>query len=292
MTRSSFPPKGEIATSPARHLGPEEAAIFETHVVPRYLSFFGERLVAMLVGGRDSRVCHVHCRTGYPDRLLFERLPNVHVHGTDPSPHAIELARAKAASMTKPSGVELHYHVADTLPLSFPPAAFSHAFTIHPLTAPQERRRLLEELARIVAPRGQVLVAMPLRGSFIEIADLLRECALKYELVDLTNAVEAAVQLRPTDESLKAELESVGFEFVDVDIRTRTLRFAGGRDFFEDPVTRLLLLPEFRVNLALKSRGAPVDPFDYVREAIDKYWSDGMFEMTVNVGVVSGRRKS
>jgi SAM-dependent methyltransferase len=291
MRRSSPPPKGEIAASPARHLGYEEAAIFETHVVPRYLSFFGERLVAMLVGARDARVCHLHCRTGYPDRLLVERLPNVHVHGCDASAHAIELARAKAAALvTASSGVEFDYRVADTFPLAFPPAAFSHAFTIHPLAAPQERRLLLEELARIVAPRGQALVAMPLRGSFVEIADLLRECALKHELVDLTNAVEAAQQLRPTDELLKRELEAVGFEYVDVDVRTRTLKFEGGRGFFEDPVTRLLLMPEFRVNLALQT-GSAVDPFHYVRDAIDKYWSDRTFEMTVNVGVASGRRK-
>ena len=128
---------------------------------------------------------------------------------------------------------------------------------------------------------------MPLRGSFIEIADLLRECALKNELTELTNAVEAAVQLRPTDELFQRELENVGFEFVDVDVRTRTLRFDSGRQLFEDPATRLMLLPEFRVNLHM-----PDDrPFSYVREAIDKYWSDGTFELTVNVGVVSGRRK-
>jgi hypothetical protein len=65
------------------------------------------------------------------------------------------------------------------------------------------------------------------------------------------------------------------------------LRFDSGRQLFEDPATRLMLLPEFRVNLHM-----PDDrPFTYVREAIDKYWSDGEFELTVNVGVVSGRRK-
>ncbi|HVJ93057.1 MAG TPA: methyltransferase domain-containing protein [Labilithrix sp.] len=295
MTRASSFPKREIATSPARHLGHEDAAIFETFVVPRYLSFFGERLVSMLAAGRDARVCHLNCRTGYPDRLLLERLPNAHVYGADVSPYAIELARAKAAALAKPGGgVVFEYRVAETLPLAYPSGAFSHAFTIHPLAAPEERRLLLEELARLVAPRGQALIAMPLRGSFIEIADLLRECALKYELPELTNSVEAAIQLRPTDALIERELQAVGFEFVDVDVRTRTLKFAGGRGFFEDPISRLLLTPEFRVNLALETIQArsSVDPFEYVRTAIDKYWSNGTFEMTVSVGVASGRRKS
>lgn len=282
----STPPDGkvgEIAASPPRFLGPEEAAIFETFVVPRYLSLFAERLVDMIVAGSDARVCHLSCRTGYPDRLLLEKLPHAHVYGCDNSAHAIELARAKAKTMP---GFVAEYSVIEGTTTPFPTGAFSHGFTIHPLAAPQERRMLLEELARIVAPRGQALVAMPLRGSFGEIADLLRECALKSELTELTNAVEAAVQLRPTDDLFKSELESVGFEYVEVDVRTRTLSFDNGRALFEDPATRLMLLPEFRANLKM-----PDDrPFSYVRDAIDKYWSDGAFELTVNVGVVSGRR--
>ena len=45
---------------------------------------------------------------------------------------------------------------------------------------------------------------MPLRGSFVEIADLLRECALKHELVNLTSSVEAAMQLRPSGRAAPA----------------------------------------------------------------------------------------
>ena len=47
-------------------------------------------------------------------------------------------------------------------------------------------------------------------------------------------------------------------------------------------------MPEFKLNLA---QGELTEPFNYVRETIDKYWSDGTFELTVNVGVVAGRRK-
>lgn len=274
----------EIAASPARFLGPGDAAVFETFVVPRYLSLFAERLLELIVPTEDARVCHLQCRTGYPDRELLAKLPNAHVYGCDNSEHAIELARAKAKTIP---GFVHDYRVIDAFTTPFPAGAFSHGMTLHPLAAPAERKRMLEELARIVAPRGQALVAMPLRGSFVEIADLLRECALKHELTELTNAVEAAVQLRPTDEGFKRELEAVGFEYVEVDSMPRTLRFDSGRQLFEDPATRLMLLPEFRVNLHM-----PDDrPFSYVREAIDKYWSDGAFELTVNVGVVTGRRR-
>ncbi len=293
MTGRPRTKRGEIATSPARLLGHEDTAVFETHVVPSYLKLFGERLVSAIVPSEDARVCHVHCRTGYPDAELLDYLSNAHVFGCDASVHAVQLARSKASAIVESDrSIIFDYRMEESYPLSYPAGGFSHAFTIHPLSAPVERVRLMDELARIVAPRGQALIAMPLRGSFIEIADLLRECALKYELSDLASSVEAAAQLRPSDEAFARELERAGFESVEVTSESIKLEFAGGRGFFDDPVARLLLLPEFRVNLALGRSPMTFDPFDYVREAIDKYWRDDRFRLTVNVGVVSGRRRA
>ncbi|MCA9586826.1 MAG: class I SAM-dependent methyltransferase [Myxococcales bacterium] len=283
--RASELDREEVLGSPARRLGPSDAAIYDTFVAPTYMSMFVDLFVEMLASGRDARICHVGCRTGYPASELLERLPNAHIFGCDPSEPAVRLARARAA--TVPGLVTDYRHVED-YPLPFPEGAFSHAFTIHPLAAPAERRRLLQELVRIVAPRGQALIALPMRGSFLEIADLLRELALKSESTELTNAVEAAVQLRPTEETLSRELADVGFDFIAVQTRTRTLRYESARELFDDPTFRVLLLPEFAINLGLANLEAP---FQYVREAIDKYWSGTTFELTVNVGCASGRRR-
>jgi SAM-dependent methyltransferase len=274
-----------VAQKTLPRLGPAEAAIFETFVVPRYLSLFGELAIEMLAEGKDAQLIHLFCRTGYPDRGLALKLPGAYIYGCDPSSHAIELAKAKAATM--PEMVSDYKLMGDLLPTPFPAQGFSHALTLHPLAAPEERAAVLGEFARLVAPRGQALLAMPLRGSFQEIADLLREYALKTESSEINKKVEAAVMVRPTGEMLGAELEEAGFHFVDVEVRTSVLKFKSGRDFFEDPVTRLLLLPEFRINLGI---GDLERPLSYVREAIDKYWSDGTFELTVNVGCASGRR--
>ena len=273
----------------ARRLGPEDAAVFETLVAPRYLSMFVEPALAMLAGGEDARVCHLQCRTGYPDRALLERLPGAHVFGCDASEHAIDLARVKAAALARKNpGTAFDYRVVPGNLLPFPDGAFSHALTFHPLVAHDARRDLLSELARLVAPAGQVLVALPLRGSFVEVADLLREYALKHERSAVSDALDAAAQLRPTEESLARELEAAGFSFVEVAARTRTLLFKNGRGFFEDPVVRLLVRAEIELDLGAS---AGPEPFVYVREAIDKYWSDGDFELTVQVGVVTGRRR-
>jgi SAM-dependent methyltransferase len=265
-------------------LGPAESAIFETFVVPRYLKAFGELLVEMLADGDEAQVAHVLCRTGYPDYAIVQKLSGAHLHGCDPSPYAIELARAKASTTPEMIG---DYRLADALPVPLPSSAFSHALSVHPAVRPKERAVLLAECRRLLASYGQALLTIPLRGSFPEILDLLREFALKHEVLEVTQAVEYAALVQPTTEMFAAEFEGAGFQYVDVELRTSVLEFKSGRDFLEDPITRLALLPELRGMLAMEDLEWPMS---YVRDAIDQYWSDGTFEVTVNVGCGSGRR--
>jgi SAM-dependent methyltransferase len=264
--------------------GPADAAIFETFVVPRYLSLFGELVLEMIAESDEAQVAHLFCRTGYPDRGVALKLAGAHIIGVDKSTAAVELARAKAATMPE---MVSEYRAIDELPSSLPSSAFSHALCLHPIATAEERRTLLEEMSRVLAPAGQALVAMPLRGSFQEVGDLLREYALKFDEAPVAAAVERASVQRPTVEMLGAELEEVGFDFVDVSLRPATFAFRSGRDFFEDPIARLLVLPDLRLSLGIEE---PDKALSYVRDAIDKYWSDGAFELTVNVGCATGRR--
>jgi SAM-dependent methyltransferase len=266
-------------------LGPAEAAIFETFVVPRYLSLFGEIALEMLAEGEDAQVVHLHCRTGYPDRGLAIRLPGAYILGLDSSAAALELARAKASTM--PDMVS-EYRIIDELPTALPEAAFSHALMLHPPSASDARGPLLAEAARLLAAHGQAMLAAPLRGSFQEIFDLLREYALKNDDTTVAAAVEQATQILPTAETLTNEFEASGFDFVDVSSRQSELSFQGGRDFFEDPIARLVILPELRWALGL---GQAADkPLAYVRDAIDKYWGGRAFELSVHVACATGRR--
>ena len=268
----------------AYRLTASDAAVFETFVVPRYLVHFGELLLENLVESEGAEVVHLGCRTGYPDRGMALKLPGAQIYGLDSSPAALELARAKAATMRE---MRSEYLLSDAFPTLLPDASFTHALAIHPLFDPESRSELLTEMKRLLAPGGQLLVAVPLRGSFAEVADLLRECALKNDDSALALAVDRALGKRPTVEALSAELEEAGFEYVDVSLRPLSIAFPSGRAFAEDPITRLMLVPEFRVNLGLPDIAKPLE---YVRDAIDKYWSEGGFEISVNVGCVTARR--
>jgi SAM-dependent methyltransferase len=269
---------------PSPKLSAADAAILETFVVPRYLSLYGDVVLEMLLASDSARVLHVGCRTGYPDRKIYELVDGAVIVGIDPSLPALELARNKAAVLGE---VPIEYQVADELPGSLEAGSFSHALSLHPITSDEERLNLMQAMNHLVYSGGQVLLALPLRGSFQEVADLLREYALKHDDGEFSKTIEAAMATRPTIETLHEQLEDAGLDDIDVEIRQTELPFDSGRAFMEDPVSRLLILPELRSWLGV---GDLTDPMAYVRDAIDKYWSEGKLGLSLNVGCASGRR--
>ena len=104
----------------AYRLTASDAAVFETFVVPRYLVHFGELLLELLLESEGAQVVHLGSRTGYPDRGLALKLPGANIYGIDSSPAALELARAKAATMRDMRG---EYLLADAFPSPLPDAS-------------------------------------------------------------------------------------------------------------------------------------------------------------------------
>ena len=269
---------------PTDILSAADAAVLETFVVPRYLRLFGELAAEMFLAVEGARVAHLGCRTGFPDTELARQVEGLTLYGVDNSPSALEIARHKGRAM----GLEtLEYLAARELPAPLPAGVFSHVVALHPVLGVDQRGPLLTEMARLLYVGGQSLLALPLRGSFQEIVDLFREFALKTDNGDFNRAVEEANAGRPTIESLSEEFELVGLGDVDVEIRHTQLEFENGRALIEDPACRLLILPEIQAGLG----NLPLQrPMEYVRDAIDKYWSDSRFELTINVGCASARR--
>jgi SAM-dependent methyltransferase len=263
-----------------------EASVFEDSVVPRYLSFFGGLVAEMIIPSPQAQVAHLACRTGYPDPVAAEKLPKSTFFGVDPSGPAIDVARAKATLL---SDVQTNYMADDAFPTQLAPGAFTHAYLVHPICDAPGRVALLTELQRLLMPGGQALLALPLRGSFPEINDMIREFALRQDLAELGKAVDAAAASRPTIETVSEEFETAGLSEVDVDVQLIAVSFSNGREFIEDPIAKLMVFPEISGLLALDKPAADTC-FKYVSDAISKYWSEGVFELTVNVGCASARK--
>lgn len=268
---------------PSVSLTPTDAAIFETTVVPRYLTRFGTLALSMFLPTEGARVANIGCRTGYPDHEICARIPRANVYGVDCAGSALELARNKAAA----SALAAQYFPAEDLPTNLPMGAFSHVLSLCPVLGSGGRQSLVAEMARLLYSGGQALLAMPLRGSFQEIGDLIREYALKNDDGDLGRAIDDTMASRPTLETLSEELEACGLEDVDVRVRQETMTFDNGRALIDDPSVRLLILPDLAQGLSgVQLRG----PLEYLREAVDRYWSEASFELSVNVGCASSRK--
>ena len=110
-------------------LTPADAAIFETFVVPRYLSFYGDLVLEMLLAGGSVRIAHLGCRTGYPDLKIYERIDQTEIVGFDTSIPALELARNKA---TVRGADTLEYRVQENGVMDDETGQFTHVIALHP----------------------------------------------------------------------------------------------------------------------------------------------------------------
>ena len=266
-------------------LNAADAAIMETFAVPRYLSIYGDLLLEMLLVSEAANVAHLGCRTGYPDLELFELVPRMSLTGVDASLPALELARNKAHAR---GDLAIEYLITEEYPTGLDSGTFSHALCLHPILDVEGRSRVFQEMERVLYSGGQALIALPLRGSFQEIADLMSEYALKNDDAELQKALEAAQRTRPTIETLSDEMEAVGLFDVDVDLQPSQIEFESGRALLEDPVSRLLIFPEIRTWLKVDDI---TQPLEYVAEAVDKYWSEDRMTLSLNVGCASARKR-
>jgi hypothetical protein len=110
---------------------------------------------------------------------------------------------------------------------------------------------------------------------------------LKFDKAKFGTIVDDLAQSRPTLEELAEQMEANGFGYVDAERRPLVLSYRRGRDFVDDPIVRFMIASEL-VNYA--GQAAVDEAMAYVRDAVDKYWSDGLFELTVQVGCVTGRK--
>ncbi len=262
-----------------------EAAMYESLVVPRYMQAFGAIAVPLLIPHTPAILAHLACRTGYPAALIGRHLAACSLTGVDTSPEALDLARTKASLM---SGVSATYLPGSELPVPLPAQQFTHTLHLHPLGNRGDYGPVFAEHHRLLTPGGQMVVALPLRGSYPEIYDMFREYALRHEQPHFGEAVDAAASLRPNPETLAEQIEQAGFEHVDVSLELVAIPFNNGRDFLEDPISRLVVGPDIRWSIPIET--GVEQAMSYATDAISKYWSEIRFELTVNIASVSARK--
>ena len=264
---------------------PADILALESDVLAKYLSFFNTLAVDRVLLAPQAAVMTCGPLASSIVDAVIDRLPSAIVRGFEPSEAAILAAAERTSSL--PATVD--FEVLKSLPSKQPDAAYTHALIVHPIAAAKMRLQLVREAARLLVPAGQLLFSLPLRGSFPEIVDMLREFSLKHDTPSFGEAIEVGAHSRPTPETLTEDLERLGFVDVSVDVELLSVAFETGKDFIAHPLFRLVVVPELACMIggSAETLGSAID---YAKAAIVKYWSEGQFDLTVNIGCASARK--
>lgn len=267
-------------------LGPEydesDLDALQGEVLPKYLSFFNTLAIERLILAPTAAVMTCGPLASSVVDAIAQRLPNAVIHGYEPS-------RAAANAASDRTNAACSFRALTDLPTDLPDGACTHAVIVHPLSDAPHKLQLMREASRVLVPAGQLLWTLPLRGSYPEIADMMREFSLKHDNPKFGEAIEIASQSRPTPETLTEDLERLGFDDVVVDVELLSVPFDTGRDFTSHPLFRLVVAPELS-SLLGGSAEVVAAALEYTKLAIGKYWSEGQFDLTVNLGCASARK--
>jgi SAM-dependent methyltransferase len=272
-----------IGAAFAPPLRDDDLAAYDADAVPGYVRFFDAQAAGMLIPRDAARVACFGCRTGAAQTEVAARLSSGDaLVGIDTSEPAIWAARLRDGA----PGLSVAFEHSAGMPTSLDDESVTHAVAIHPLGAPHQRAELFAEMRRVLAPGGQLVVTMPLRGSFPELGDLVREFALKHDKPNVAAAVDRAAQMRVSIETLASDLEMAGFVNVDVDVQLLAVPFETGKVYARSAVSRLVIEPDLSqlldVDGPMRSRAMA-----YASDAVGRYWSESSFELAVNLGGAS-----
>ncbi len=263
----------------------QSALAYETVVIPTYARVFGELLLRSVNVPARANMLDLSCRTGYPTIELLRMMGEGRLVAIDPDPSYLELARERA---DEDVGRRLFLKQESVEALPFGNAVFTNVIGNLVDRTTTDRGLLLSEASRVLVPGGQLVITMPLRGSFNEVLDLFREVALKHDLAGVSERVEQYAMSLPSREMWQTEIESRGFVDVSIEQTTFPLEFESGHQLFADPTTLVAAAPEWQwIASAVE---APTEVIYRVQDAVDVYFRGRVFDVTVVAGCASARQ--
>ncbi|MBL8680522.1 MAG: class I SAM-dependent methyltransferase [Myxococcales bacterium] len=262
------------------------AARYDGIVWPRYARVFGELAARVVDLPQGAAVLDVSCRTGVLTAEILRAMPDATVMALDSDHSFLDAARARSAD---DDGRRLFVAQQDDLVhLAFSDGAFTNVVGSLVDRATNDRQALFSEALRVLRPGGQLVLSQPLRGSFMELLDMLREVATKYDMTALTERVEQYAQSLPSAEQWAREAEECGFLDATVDDDSLVLGYTSGSEVLADPALHVATLPECQ--WCAEAAPDPMAVLYQVQNAIDTYFRGRVFELTVHAGCLSARR--
>lgn len=264
---------------------PEDAALYDAHVVPRYSTLFGRLLLSELPAQERLQVLDVGCGTGYPALEVLRRLGDGgRVIAIDSEAALIDLARTRALDE---AGRRIFFKVESAEELSFGDEVFDVVIGNLALGAFQSPARALSEMERVLVPSGRLLLTQALEGTFEEVLDMFRELALKHDDGQLAQRVERIAARYPSASTLEAAVTAAGFAEVSVRVEEFQITFPSAADVFTDPMMRIVAVPEWRWIAGFGEGSETL--LGKVQRSLETYFGAGPLSLRVSAGLVTAR---
>jgi ubiquinone/menaquinone biosynthesis C-methylase UbiE len=264
------------------------AQIYDDEVLPIWSMRFGRMLLRKIeTPPAKSMILDVGCGTGYPALEILRKLDDQsRIIAIDCASEMLNVARKKAGDL---SGKRIFFRT-ETIDkkLSFASDVYDLVIANDSVWELDEPKAAIMDFARVCKPGGHVLVTMPLAGSWSEFYDIYREVLVKHDHHEILRKLDEELQRAPDREQAREWLEEAGLLDVSVEAEEFDLLFRSAREFFFAPVIEYGPLPQWK---EIAGKGETMQEiFWHIKEAIDAYFGDRAFSVTIKAGCLLGRK--
>lgn len=171
--------------------------------------------------------------------------------------------------------------------LSYADGVFNGVVCLHGMVTRRQGKEGLQELARVTAPEGKLVVSFPLVESFSEFYDLLDE-ALRAS--NLESALPRLTELREnliTEKEVAQFAESLGLEVLELSEMSWEVAFGNGREYLYSPLVQETFFPHWIGAIRASDRE---EVLRYISTAFDTYWRARTLNSTVKAALLVARK--
>jgi ubiquinone/menaquinone biosynthesis C-methylase UbiE len=266
------------------------ARLYDAEILPAYAARFAALLTRAVQPRPGARVVEIGCATGALTLELARRFDRKSLLvGLDESPAFIAEARTRLAAEGEHHAevtFDAHADLLSSIPVT--DGAADLVVSNLAIAGAADPGATVRDAARVLAPGGVLVLSAALRGTWAEFLDLFREVLNESGRRDSLSAVDRYVAALPDAEDVARWLEEAGLRRVEVDTARWEILFKSAREFFFAPLVELGPLGEWK---RLSGRGDQMqDVFFFTKEAIDTYFKDRVFAVTIAAAVVRGEK--
>jgi ubiquinone/menaquinone biosynthesis C-methylase UbiE len=263
------------------------ARVYDDEILPIWTQRFGRMIVQAVEPPAKAMILDVSCGTGYSALEILRKMDDQsRLIAIDSSSALLDVARKKAGDL---SGKRIYFRTENVgTRLPFTADVYDIVACNLGLSEVDDPATTLRDFVRVAKPGGKVVCTLPLAGTWGEFFDIYREVLVKHDKHPILEKLDEYIAEIPDASTVEEWGRAAGLADARVDIDEFTLLFRSAREFFFAPIVELGPLPRWK-DIAGKGQDLQ-DVFWHIKQAIDAYFGDRAFQVTVKAGCLTGTK--